>query len=138
MHEIDITDFWLELCASDYSASVAEIGQSAGPDTWQASIENATEYPILTDSDALQAMRDHALSSGGWDEDEVSKWSDTELRALALQWLSGDIREAFMLSFGQRPDPADWPDVMARAENGQCSGSIGPGDNGRVYWSIGE
>lgn len=134
--DINISAFWGEFCPSDYSASAAEIGQSAGPDTWRAACEHRNEWPVLPNADALEAFR--AMVRGSGFSDDVDTYEPEKLRALALQWLSGDIRDAFQLPFGQRIDPVsiDWPAVQARMESGQVSGTFYRADDGQVFWGI--
>jgi hypothetical protein len=92
--EIDITTL-LEIDAFDLSHSIAEGGPDARRNTWKASVAMAEELqpPILDTPEKLEAMREFALSSGGWDAEEVAEWSDVEVNALFLQWIAGDTRE---------------------------------------------
>lgn len=92
--EIDISSL-LENRAFDLSHSQAEGGPNAGRNTWQASLDLAeeTDPPILDTEEKLQAMRDFARSSGGWDDEECAAWSPQEVNALFLQWVAGDTRQ---------------------------------------------
>jgi len=90
--EIDITAL-LETDQFALSHSIAEGGQNAGPKTWKASLEAASETPILDTPEKLQAMRDFARSSGGWNDEETAAWTDQDVNALFLQWVAGDCRE---------------------------------------------
>lgn len=137
---IPIGTFWAEFCPSDYSASMAEIGQQAGPDTWRAAMDDAEDWPILSDAAALDSFLTQCESSGAWTNEDLQRMTPQEIKALALQWLAGDMRDILQLPFGVRVDPAavDWDAVQARCEGGQCSGSIFPGDDGMVYWTVGE
>jgi hypothetical protein len=86
------SDFVPSQCAG----SVAELGEDAGHITWQASLAAAAVPPVLLDTEEkLQAMRDFARESGGWTREEVDRWSAQEVNALFVQWIAGDIREAF-------------------------------------------
>jgi hypothetical protein len=136
--DINISTFWGEFCPSDYSASAAEIGQSAGADTWRAAWEHRNEWPVLPNADAIDAFLAMVRSSGGWSDDDIRKWTNADVRSLALQWLASDMRDVFQLRFGQRIDPAsiDWPAVRARMESGQVSGSFYRADDGQVFWGI--
>ncbi len=90
---------------------------------------------ILTKPEDFEAMRAHALASGGWNEEEVAAWSDDEAHALARQWLAGDIRDGF-----------DWPDDGCDAweryeelcESGTVCSSLFRTETGNVFWTIGE
>ena len=92
--EIEITSL-LEMNAFNLSHSAAEGGRDAGRNTWKASVAMAeeTQPPILDTTEKLEAMRDFALSSGGWSEEEIAEWSDVMVNALFLQWVAGDTRE---------------------------------------------
>jgi hypothetical protein len=56
--EIDITDFFDQCAPMDYSASVAEIGQNAGPDTWRAACDDAPEWNLLNTEEKRDAWRE--------------------------------------------------------------------------------
>lgn len=129
--ELDITDFFNNAAPMDYSASVAEIGRNAGADTWSAAIEDSGGYPLLQTEEQREAFRAFVKSSGGWTEDEIAAWTDTELNALCIQWVSGDMREND-LSPGTTDN--DWAKYEANENTGH---SIFRGDNGRVYFYVG-
>ena len=90
--EIEITSL-LDLDQFSLSHSAAEGGQNAGRDTWNAAKEQAAETPLLDTPEKLQAMREFARASGGWDAEETAAWSEQEVNALFLQWIAGDCRE---------------------------------------------
>ena len=90
--EIEITPL-LDNDLYPLSHSAAEGGQNAGRETWKASLAAAEATPLLDTPEKLQAMRDFALSSGGWDAEEVAAWTPQEVNALFLQWIAGDCRE---------------------------------------------
>ena len=138
MMKIDISAVVASIAPMDYSASMAEIGADAGPSTWRAACEDSPDYAFLQSADELQAMRDFARDSGGWTVDELQAMPDDEIRALFLQWISGDLREMFP---GRRTleglTDAEWQDAESRQESGQCPGNIYRGDSGRVYFYLG-
>lgn len=129
--ELNITAFFRGACPRDYFASIAEIGADAGRATWQAACDDSEDWPILDSDDKREAFRRFVRSSGGWTESEIRAWSDSELNALCLQWIAGDMREG---GIGPDSTPEDWAEYETRAESGQCSGSIYRGDSGAVYW----
>lgn len=135
--EINITVVWQSIAPMDYSASRAEIGQSAGPDTWRAACDDSADYPILDTEEKRAAFRAFVRSSGGWDEDEINAWSDSELNALCLQWIAGDIREACQTCKGST-DGFDWAEYEAGAESGQHSSRLFRADDGSIYFDISE
>lgn len=90
--DINITKFYNEAAPIDYSASVAEIGANAGRDTWNAAMEDAPDYDMLDTDEKRDALRAHIRGFGAWSDEEIAAWSDTELNALFIQLISGDIR----------------------------------------------
>lgn len=130
--EIDITEFFMNAAPMDYSASVAEIGQDAGPCTWNAAKEDSAEYMILDTEDKRQAFQEYVKGFGAWSDEEIAAWSEIELNALCMQFLAGDMREA---NIGG-PD-TDWDAYDADCREGVAVGRIYKGDDGRVYFYCG-
>jgi hypothetical protein len=133
-YEIDITDFFNNECARDFSASVAEIGKDAGPSTWQAAKEAAVDYDFLDNQEKVDNFKKYIAGFGAWTTEEVDAWSHRELNALLIQFIAGDMR-----SDGLDKQPVDWVAYQEQSEAGQCSGRIygGPlSTDGRVYFSI--
>jgi hypothetical protein len=130
--ELDITRFFTEACPMDYSASVAEIGKNAGPDTWRAACADAGEYNLLPDDDARQEFRDYVKTFGAWTVDEIAAWSNDELNALCIQMISGDIREGDLDT-----EEPDWEEYERQSEAGRVAGRIFKGVDGKVYYYIG-
>ena len=54
--ELNITRFYNTARPRDYSASVAERGNNAGPATWLAAYDDSHNYMMLDTADKLQAM----------------------------------------------------------------------------------
>lgn len=133
MH-INITALFYSIAPMDYSASRAEIGQSAAVDTWRAACDDAADNIILDTEEKRDAFRAFVQSSGGWDETEIAAWSDNELSALFLQWVSGDMRE---MGIDRPDDTIDWADVEKRQSEGQISSNICRGGDGQVYFYAG-
>lgn len=105
--EIDITSL-LEQDQFPLSHSSAEGGQNAGRETWLASLTAAEETPLLDTPEKLEAMRDYALSSGGWDAEEIAAWTPQEVNALFLQWIAGDCPATIKdWQFTER-EPGEW------------------------------
>lgn len=130
MH-INITRFFSEAAPMDYSASVAEIGQAAGPVTWAAASKDAAYWNPLDTGDKLNQFRKFVRSSGGWNDTEVAAFTEQELNALCIQWIAGDIREA-----GIDTAAPDWPAYYEAAEAGQVSSRLCEGDDGEIYFDI--
>lgn len=132
--EIDVTP----LLASpgfdpwDCSNSVANLGQNAGKLTWQASQRHA---PALVLSEGQkEAFRDFVRSSGGWDDEEIDAWPDTELAALCVQWIAGDVRESFGDDLPEDPAEWDWTEYQKESEAGHCPSTLYLHD-GKIFWS---
>ena len=133
--ELDITEFVLNTEPFDFSASIAERGPNAGPDTWANAVREAKEKPLLTAPDQIDEFRDYAGTFGAWDDEIRAAWSDNECNALLIQLISGDMREAGMDDCF--PDEFDWTAYQQRSEAGQISGNISKGDDGRIWYYIG-
>lgn len=133
--EINITRFFNDACPRDYAASVAEIGADAGPATWRAACDDANDYgPLLDTPEKLDAMRDHVRGFGAWSDNEIAAWSDTELNALFLQFVSGDIRETPEME----PETWDWDKYQAMSEAGTVCGRMFRAENGEIFYYLGE
>ena len=130
--EIDVTDFFTTASPRDYSASAAELGQDAGRITWGHACQDAPDYPHLDTEEKREAFREHIRGLGAWDDAEIASRSETELGALFLQCVAGDIREA-----GLDTEAPDWAEYQAGAESGQYSGRLCCGADGRIYYYIG-
>ena len=135
--ELNITAFFNACAPMDFSASVAEIGQSAGADTWRAACEESTDHMLLDTDEKREAFRAFVRDAGAWSDDEIAAWSDVELNALCIQWVSGDMREPVGFDLGPQTTDAEWQEYERQCEAGQCSGRIYRGDDGRVYFYIG-
>ena len=135
--ELNITSVWQSIAPMDYSASCAEIGRSAGPDTWRAACDDSADYPILDTAEKREAFRGFVVSSGGWTADEVNEWSDAELNALCLQWIASDIREACQGCKGST-EGFDWAEYEAGASEGLYPSRLFRADDGSIYFDISE
>lgn len=131
--ELNITKFYNETAPMDYSASVVEIGNNAGADTWRAACGDSSDYMILNTDDKRQAMRDYVRGFGAWTDEEIDAWSDIELNALLIQCISGDIRESIL-----DDDPHAWAEYYEQGEQCIVSGRLFSDDNGQIYYSIGD
>lgn len=125
--EIDITTFFNSCAPMDYSASCAEIGQNAGADTWRAAVDDSPDNMLLDSDEKREAFRAFVKSSGGWNEEEIAAWSDIELNALFLQWISGDMREN---------DLAPGCDWDAYEANENVCHTIFKGMDNEIYFSL--
>lgn len=127
--ELNITHFFNTACPRGYSASVAEIGQNAGRDTWNAALDSSEDYMLLDIEAKREAFEEFILGFGAWDSSDIAAWSIVELNALCIQFISGDIRESMYLD----KSPIDW-DAYEKEEN---AGRIFRGIDGEIYFYIG-
>jgi hypothetical protein len=119
----------------DLSNNRATLGDNAGRLTWQAAKEAGQEIDLMNTPDRIESFRDFVRSSGGWNDEETAAMDHDELNALCLQWIAGDIREAF----GDAEFSTwDWAEYQADAEAGRISGRLYRGDDGKVYFNIAE
>lgn len=110
--------------------SVAELGQNAAKYTWNNAKAYAEDKPLLTNDDMRDNAREFLKGFGAWEAEEIAAWTDTELNALIVQFIAGDIRE--MEAFDSEEE------YREASENGQVSGRLGKGDNGRWYFYVGD
>ena len=121
----------------DLSNNRLTLGDNAGQLTWQASKDCASddETPnLLNSEEKREAFRGFVRASGGWKREEIKAWNNNELYALFLQWVAGDIREAFD---DASPDEWDWEAYEEQAQAGQVSSNLFKADDGRVFFSVG-
>lgn len=130
--EINITDLFNMGQAHLYSASKAELGESAGQITWNNALKAADEYNFLDTGEKRSAFREFVAQTGGWSRNEIFKWTRSELNALLIQFVAGDIREAGL----DTPFP-DWGQYQEDCEAGLVSGRIFRADDNQVYYYIG-
>jgi hypothetical protein len=133
MLSINITQFIADAVPQDYSASVAEIGENAGRYTWQAACEDSEDWNFLDNDEKREAFRKFVQSSGGWSDEEIARWTDEELNALCIQWISGDIRECLEWDVDDV-----WLHYQELSEAGRVPSSLYRDDDGQVYWTRGE
>lgn len=135
--ELNITRFFNEACPRDYSASVAEIGNNAGAQTWQAACDDVNDWNFLDTDEKRDAFRDHVRGFGAWTDEEIAAWNNDELNALLIQMISGDMREVPGMDSAEN---WDWKEYQRMAEAGTISGRLfgGPlSTDGQVYYYIG-
>lgn len=135
-YELDISNIIRsdDFVPFDLSNNRATLGDDAGKLTWNASKEAAQSIPLLDTDEKKEAFRSFVGESGGWDDEEIAAWNDMELNALCLQWIAGDIREAFG---DEEPSEWDWEQYEQDCQAGQVSSRLFKGMDGKVYFSIG-
>jgi hypothetical protein len=130
--DIDITSFFNDADAFEFSASQAERGVNAGHETWANATEEGASNPLLTTPEQIEALREYTKGFGAWDAEEIAGWSNVECNALFIQLVAGDMREA---GLDCDPDESDWKAYERKAERGSCSGNIFRSGN-EVYYSL--
>lgn len=118
----------------DYSASAMELGQDAGKITWGHAMEDAPGFALFPESDCDE-LREQFQRFGAWTEEELKEMDYTQLQALLLQFLSGDIRE--VPSKNEPFSPEWWKEYEGLAEDGLFSCMLGKGEDGTVWWYFG-
>lgn len=133
---------------SDYSCSRAERGAYAGPGSWAAANNDAMS--LLPASLAEKNIHQKTVTEeefdahiiewlkpwGGWDDEEIEAMGVQGRRALLLQFIAGDIREAGLGD--DRPEDItddQWAEYEQRAQNGQVQGSIWR-DGSDIWFSL--
>lgn len=136
--EIDITSFVTTAETWDFSGSVATHGPNAGPNTWANANREAAEAksPMLDDKAKLDAIRDWMKETGAWDKVERAAMNDVELNALFIQLVSGDWQEIERLCSDDNGD-IDWTKYETLSQKGTISGCLYRGDNGLIYYYLG-
>lgn len=133
--EIDVTNFFKNAEACEFSASRAELGDDASRITWSNARREAAETPLLTTDDELQALRDHVQSMGFGDD--VQAYGAEECNALFIQLVSGDMRELESLCMGDDGE-IDWTEAHSLTEEGTIGGNLYRGDGfGRIFYYLG-
>ena len=130
--EINITGIFYTGQAHLYSASAAELGEDAGKITWANALAYANKHRMLDTEDQLEAFRQFVKDTGGWTQEEISHWTNHELNALFVQFVTGDIREAGL----ETPFP-DWEQYQEDAEAGRVSSRIFKSEDNQVFYLIG-
>lgn len=102
--------------AFDLSHSMAEGGENAGANTWEASKGQAEETPLLDTPEKLEAFRDWVRDHGA----ERAAWTPQEVNALFLQWIAGDVRDLGADTL----DGIDWEEAKALQDAGQAPSNI--------------
>jgi hypothetical protein len=134
--EINITRFVENCDAYDYSGSVAERGDNAGPDTWNNALTEAKASPLLVTDEQLDALREHVEGFGAWSREEIDTWSPDECNAMFIQLIGGDIREAGLDA--DFLDEFDWDQYEERQAAGTVSINLYRGSDNQIYYYLGD
>jgi len=127
--ELNITEFFNNSNAFDYSASIAEMGDNVGIATWQNACN--ADFVLLSNDDECESFRQYIKGFGAWSDEEIAAWDNNELNALCIQFVSGEIRQ-----FEDVAD-SDWEEYERLSEEGQLGGLCKGGDD-QVYIYLSE
>lgn len=119
--DLNITHL-VKLELRQFSASRMELGEDAGSITWNNAMESGLVF--VSTEEEKQEARDYIRSFGAWDTAEIEAWNDTELNALILQFITGDLREYLDAKKCGRTEFKKWQE--------NCGGSIY--QNGQNYY----
>lgn len=111
------------------SGSIAELGSNAAQITWNNSKAYAAERPLLETDEQRDEARQHFAEYGAWSREEIAAWPEEELQGIVCQEVAAQIREM------EHYDTEE--EYRKAAEDGQASGSLYKGDDGRWYCYFG-
>jgi len=131
--EIKITEFFKSAAPMDFSASIAEIGENAGEQTWRAALEEAEDTQLLINQEQIEAFREFATNSGISD---AFSFTNEELQALFIQWIAGDMRE-MGLKRSSDFDSINWEEIEEAQKQGQIPSNIFRGIDDEIYFYAG-
>ena len=110
------------------SGSVAELGVDAGRRTWNNSVMYGRKQPLLKTENERDAARDHFKAYGAWAREEIDAWSENDLQGIMCQDVAAAIREM---------EPyATYEEYEQACQNGEASGRLWRGTDGRWYFDI--
>lgn len=132
--ELDITDFFNSCVPRQYSASVAELGNDAGPITWQNALDRSEEDNLLDTEEKREAFKAYVRGFVAWDDEEIAAWSHEELNALLIQFISGGMREDGLHA---NMEDEEWNALDPENSIGRIYGGPLTVD-GRVYFYMGD
>jgi hypothetical protein len=122
MPEINVNCLVYKLDPFELSASVAERGPNAGEETWANA--KAAARSLKLDSNDIEALREFFSGFGAWAEEECASWSNTEVKALTLQYFAGNLRELQSVCPGEGVGEIDWAEAEKLAERGTVSDNL--------------
>lgn len=130
--ELDITHVLNEE-TWDYAGSWVTHGEGVGQRTFNNARKDADAlFPNVERED----LEDHFKVYGAWPQEELAAMSLTDLRAMLLQDVTLNIREMGLEDVC--PDEYDWDEYEEDCSQGIYAGNIFLGDNGRIYFYMGE
>jgi len=127
--ELNITEFFKKADPHVYSGSIATHGENVAKETYGAAVADSSTWNILNTPEKIEAAKKYFKTFGAWDGDEIAAWSDFQLNALMIQFISSEMNE-----HGMDDIDFDWDAY----ENDDNAGRISLGYDGEIYYYIGE
>jgi len=121
MLELKITEFFNNGDHWHNSNSIANLGQNAGANTWEHAKQESSEFIFVTE-ETRQAIQEYVKGFGAWDWQEITGWTDTELNALVLQFISADINDLEV--YTDDNGELDWELIAEAQEAGQIASNL--------------
>ena len=115
-----------------FSASVAELGENAGAQTWNNAKRQASNGPEVMTGEQCEMFREDIRAWGAWDKEEIDAMSQTELRALFIQHVMSEVSDAGADCL----EDIDWDKYEEDASAGRLSGFLYKDSNGDVWASV--
>lgn len=134
--ELDITVFVTEAEPFNFSASQMEMGQDAGKITWNNAKDEASRSPLLTTEEQITEAKEYFGDFDAWDDEEIAAWDAQTVNAMVIQDISSNLRELESLCMGDDGE-IDWTKAEALSNEGTIRGNIYLGDDGNIYFYIG-
>ena len=106
--EIDITRFVTEADPYEFSASIAERGDNAGPETWRNAVAEGESSPLLTTPEQLDALRAYMKGFGAWDDEEIAAWVKKEGIERSPQEIEEWNKTVSSNNYADKPDKKGW------------------------------
>lgn len=113
----------------DLSGSIMEHGETASQFTWGNSVEYGKAHPLLKTDEQRDAARAHFKSYGAWSEEEIAAWSEDRLQGIMCQEVAAAVREM------EHYDTEE--EYYKAAQEGQVSGNLCKGVDGKWYFYLG-
>lgn len=125
MPEYDVTHLVEEVDCGMLSGSVAELGPAAGRITWNNSLQEGRDRPLVTE-DQMEELRSYFADYGAWDEEEIAGWTLEDMNGMVVQEAASNVRE--MEAFDT------YEEYQEAAERGSVSGQLWKDENGK-WWA---
>ena len=131
MIELNVTNIVCTFNPRRYAASILEAGPNAGPDTWQAAIDDGPGLLKLSREELREVYR---LALEIMDGEDPRKWTVRQCKAFLLQYIALEWRECFWCN--GVPDDGAWAEYQKRADDGVSPSSFFRTESGEIYFNF--